>query len=179
MPVFATELSAMRDEPAPILDTVSADGAGVRLYVDPWARLVLNTPDGAFHVGVDPIRAFPITDPTSWISFCDPEGREIYCLETTNGLTADARRVLDEELSRREFLPLIHRILRVSGEATPADWDVETDRGPTRFTLDSEDDIRRLGPYRLLITDSRKLHYQVADIRALDASSRRLLERFL
>ena len=169
----------MRDEPTTRLDATSADGAGVRLHVDAWARLVVTTPDGALHVGVDPIRAFPITHPTGWISFCDADGREIFCIETTTGLDADARRVLDEELGRREFLPLIRRILRVSNEATPADWDVETDRGPTKFTLDSEDDIRRLGPYRLLVTDSRKLRYQIADLRALDSSSRRLLERFL
>ncbi len=169
----------MRDEPATNHNGVSTDGTGVRLHVDAWARLVLTTPAGEDHVGVEPIRAFPISEPAGWISFCDAEGRELFCLETTQGLSAEARRVLDEELGRREFLPVIRRIRRVSGEATPADWEVDTDRGPTQFTLDNEDDIRRLGSNRLLITDSRKLRYQIPDPRALDSASRRLLERFL
>ena len=48
-------------------------------------------------------------------------------------------------------------------------WDVETDRGPARFTLDTEDDVRRISAHRVLITDSRKLRYQVPDTRTLDA----------
>ena len=54
-------------------------------------------------------------------------------------------------------MPVIRRIVRISGEGAPSQWDVETDRGPTRFTLDSEDDVRRLGAHRVMITDARKL----------------------
>jgi hypothetical protein len=167
----------MRKESIP--DVTPSDGKGVQLALDAWGRLILSTPDGRRLVGVDPVRAFPITDPGGWVSFCDADGREVFRLRSPDGLEPASRRVLDEELARREFLPLIRRIVRVSGEATPVDWDVETDRGPTTFTLDSEDDIRKLGPNRLLITDSRKLRYQVADARALDGHSRRLLDRFL
>ena len=159
----------------------STDGAGlaIKLAVDEFGRIVLTTPDGARTVGVEPVRAFPITDPGGIVSFCDAEGREVVSLRSLEDLNPSARAVLDEELRRREFLPMILRIVRVIGEATPADWEVETDRGPTRFTLDSEDDIRSLGPHRLMITDSRKLRYHVLDSRSLDAPSRRLLERFL
>ena len=56
---------------------------------------------------------------------------------------------------------------------------METDRGPTRFTLESEDDVRRLGAHRVLITDAKRLRYHVPDTRALDPASRRVLERYL
>ena len=157
----------------------ASNGRGVTLSLDAWGKLVLGTPDGRRHVGVEPVRAFPIHEPTRWISLVDAEGREVHCLESLDGLTAETRQLLERELSLREFMPTIKRILRVSGEGSPSDWEVETDRGPTRFTLDSEDDVRRLGVNRVLITDARKLRFQVPDTRVLDSHSRRVLERFL
>jgi hypothetical protein len=149
------------------------------LSQDAWGRLVLIDADGKRHVGVEPVRAFPLTDPGLWISLCDPHGREIVSIESLEDLSPSIRQVLEEELALREFTPIIQRIVRLSGEISPSDWDVETDRGATRFTLDSEDDVRRISAHRVLITDSQKLRYQVPDIRRLDVSSRRILERFL
>ena len=139
---------------------------------------MVSTEDGPSYTGVDPVRAFPISDPTSWVSFTDDHGREIFCLRTLEGLTTEARTFLERELALRDFVPVIERVLRISSESTPCDWEVETDHGPTRFTLDSEDDVRRLGPYRVMIGDSRKLRYQIPDLRILDGQSRRLLDRF-
>jgi hypothetical protein len=156
-----------------------ADGRDVRISLDPIGGVVLTTPDGHRFVGVEPVRAFPITDPGGLVSFCDAHGAEVFCLRSIAGLDPASKKVLEEELSSREFVPVIRRIVRVTGEATPSDWEVETDRGPARFTLDNEDDIRHLGPQRLFITDSRKLRYQIVDVRALDGHSRRLLEKFL
>ena len=156
-----------------------ADAAGLIFTLDPWGRLVLETPDGARHVGVEPVRAFPITDPTRWIVFVDPDGREVLSLDALDGLAPASREARDAELSLREFVPVIRRILSVSSEGTPSEWSVETDRGPTRFTLDNEEDVRRLGASRVLITDARKLRYHVPDTRKLDVASRRVLERFL
>jgi hypothetical protein len=146
---------------------------------DAWGRLVLINADGIRHVGVEPVRAFPLSDPGRWISLCDGHGREIFAVQSLAELDPAIRRVLEEELAQREFVPVIRKIVRVSGETSPCDWDVETDRGATRFTLDTEDDVRRLGPHRVLITDARKLRYQVPDTRALDAASRRILDRYL
>src|SRR3954453_12154516 len=103
----------------------SSDGRGVLLSLDSWGRLELSTPDGRRHVGVEPVRAFPISDPAHWISFCDADGREPLSLKSPDGLPPEARRLLDEELALREFAPVIKRIVRVSGDNTPADWDVE------------------------------------------------------
>ena len=156
-----------------------SDGRGVELSLDPWGRLVVSTDDGQRYVGVDPVSAFPIADPTRWVSFTDDHGREVFCLETLEGLEPGSRRLLDRELALRDFVPVIKRIDRVWGESTPCEWEVETDHGRTRFTLDNEDDVRRLGPHRVMIGDSRKLRYQVPDTRALDSHSRRLLDRFI
>ena len=150
-----------------------------KLSADPWGRLVLTTPEGRVHVGVDPVRAFPISEPERFISFCDEEGQERFNLAAIDQLAEADARLLRAELANREFVPVIEKIEGVSCEGTPSDWDVVTDRGASRFTLETDDDVRRIGPHRVLITDTRKLRYQVRDVRALDSRSRRLLERYL
>jgi hypothetical protein len=146
---------------------------------DPFGRLVLIDAGGKRHTGVEPVRAFPISDPPHWISLCDAHGRELVCIESLDDLAPATREVLEEELALREFVPVIRRVVRISGETSPSVWEVETDRGATTFTLDNEDDVRRLGGSRVMITDSRRLRYHVPDTRALDHASRRILERFL
>ena len=103
----------------------------------------------------------------------------MFCLQTLEGLTPESRRFLEKEIALRDFVPVIARINRVNGESTPCEWEVETDHGPTRFTLDTEDDVRHLGNHRVMIGDTRKLRYQIPDTRALDAHSRHLLDRFI
>jgi hypothetical protein len=56
---------------------------------------------------------------------------------------------------------------------------VETDRGSHRFVLNVYEDVHRLGPHRALIIDGEAVRYLIPDVRALDASSRRHLERYL
>jgi len=146
---------------------------------DPWGRLVLTDGEGVEHPGVVPVRAFPISDPQGWVVVCDAEGRELVCIADLAGLPTDARTLLTEELARREFIPEIRRVLRVSSYLEPAEWEVETDRGRTSFVLKSEDDVRRLGPYRAMILDAQGIRYLVPDTRDLDAYGRRAVDRYL
>jgi hypothetical protein len=151
----------------------------IELSRDVWGRLVLTLPDGGRVVGVEPVRAFPITDPDHWIAFVDADGHEVLGLGSMEGLSPATARLLAEELGLREFVPVIRRIVRISGETLPADWEVETDRGLSRFSLENDEDVRRINDHRVFITDARKLRYQVPDLRALDPESRRALDRFL
>ena len=158
-------------EPAPAL--------ALGLSTDAWGRLVLRDPDGQEHVGIEPVRLFPLSEPARWIALVDPRGREVLVIEDPASLPPEVRQVLDEELSRREFQPILRRIVRVSSSTLPADWDIETDRGPISLRLEGEDHVRVLGPHRLLLTDSTGLRYLVPDVRKLEAPGRRLLERYL
>ena len=45
--------------------------------------------------------------------------------------------------------------------------------------LYGEEDIRRLAPPALLIADTHGIHYLIRDRGALDAPSRKILDRFL
>jgi hypothetical protein len=149
------------------------------LSLDDCQRLVLIDADGRRHVGVDPIRTFPLSEPDRRISLCDESGHEVAWIDDLAALRPSARRLIEEVLAVREFTPIILRILKISGDSAPSDWDVQTDRGTTRFLLDSEDHIRKLGRNRLLITDALGLRYQIPDAKSLDGASRRLLERYL
>ncbi|MGQ0634275.1 MAG: cyanophycin metabolism-associated DUF1854 family protein [Planctomycetaceae bacterium] len=155
------------------------DASPFHLTLDSFGRLVLTLPSGENHVGVVPVRAFPFSQPAGWVVFCDENGREVYCLQEPAQLTDDSRRLLEEELARREFVPQIERIADVTPGAEPTEWNVVTDRGSARFRLVSEDHIRRIGEHAALITDSHGVRYLIADLQALDAHSRRLLRRYL
>jgi hypothetical protein len=146
---------------------------------DPSGRLVLVDVQGERHPGVEAVRAFPISDPERWISLCDGQGREILSIDDLGELPAELAKLLREDLSRREFLPVIRRILAVSAEADPSQWHVLTDRGETRFFLASEDDVQRLGDFRGMLVDSNGVRYLVRDLRELDGPSRRILDRYL
>jgi hypothetical protein len=160
-------------------ETQKPSPAGFSLSHDAWGRMVLVDAQGVRHIGVEPVRAFPISDPDHWVSICDAEGRELVCVEDLAKLEPALRQMLVEDLARHEFVPVIQTILGVSADADPSHWEVETDRGRTSFLLNSEDDIRRLGPHKALVIDAQGIRFLIPDIRKLDASSRRLLERYL
>jgi hypothetical protein len=149
------------------------------LYHDEWGQLVLIDAEAVRHVGVTPVRVFPFSDPEHWLSITDASGRELVCIENPAELSPAVREVLQTDLLRREFVPIIRRIVHVSSILEPCEWLVETDRGRTAFVLKAEDDVRRLGPNQALILDSSGVRYLVANISALDAPSRRVLERYV
>jgi hypothetical protein len=142
-------------------------------------RLVLTLPDGTRHEGVVPVRAFPLAAPDEGLSMVSAEGREVAWVARLADLDAAPRRLVEEELAPREFIPRIERLVAVSSFITPCTWTVETDRGPASFQLKAEEDIRRLPDGALLITAGSGVLFSVADRFALDRPSRRLLERFL
>ena len=89
------------------------------------------------------------------------------------------RESLQADLVQREFLPLLIRILSISANSEPCEWEVETDRGRTKFVLKTDEDVRRIEVGRAMVTDANGMEYLIADLAALDATSRKYLERYL
>ena len=145
-----------------------------------FGKLILTNAQGERFVGVLPVRAFPILAPGEGISLLSTEGHEVAWVDRLGDLPAAYQSLIEDELARREFMPLLHRILEVSSFSTPCTWTVETDRGRTEFVLRGDEDIRRIGSGRsLLVADAHGIHYLVPDQKALDAHSKRILDRFL
>lgn len=153
--------------------------ADFELSRDAFGRLVLRGADGVEHVGVVPVRAFPIAAPEEGLSLVSADGRELAWIERLDALDPAQRGLVEQDLGSREFVPEIRAIHAVSSFATPSTWTVDTDRGPTTLVLKGEEDIRRLARTSLLIADRHGVQYLVRDIGALDRASRKLLDRFL
>lgn len=166
---------APRPEGPPDLWQGSEGGA---LFRDAKGRLVLEM-NGRVHEDLRSVRMFPVTDPDHWISLCDQEGQEVVCIEDLEALPESTRQLIVEDLQAREFIPVITRVMSISVAADPSEWHVKTDRGPTSFTLNDEDDIHRLSDFRILIIDSHGIRYLIPDIRQLDLSSRRILSHYI
>ena len=144
---------------------------------DDWGRLILILGNGQTYVGVEPVRCFPLSDPLKAIALLDQDGKEILTLPDLASLNPDARELLESELASRDFVPVIQRVISTSNPNPPCEWSVETDRGKTRFQLESEDDVRKLGPHRLMIADSHGIRYTIPDVRQLDSHTQRIVRR--
>lgn len=151
----------------------------LRLTRNPFGRLVLTTPAGEVVEGVMPVRAFPIQAPEDGISLVHTDGHEVAWIDQLSEVPEPAQSLIREELQSREFMPTILSIVSVTSFSTPCTWRVTTDRGDTSFVLRGDDDIRRVGPTILLVTDSHGIQFLIRDAATLNRESRKILDRFL
>jgi hypothetical protein len=166
---------ALVTHPAPV---AAADAFSLEL--SPFGKLVLTTAQGQRFEGVVPVRAFPIHAPEEGVSLIDTDGHEVLWVDHLAQCPEPAQDLLRRELARREFVPVIARIVSVSSFSTPCTWAVETDRGACEFVLRGDEDIRRVGADNtLLIADAHGIQYLVPDQLALDLQSKKILDRFL
>ncbi|MFZ3219685.1 MAG: DUF1854 domain-containing protein [Rhodoferax sp.] len=149
------------------------------LVRDGFGKLVLTVGDQRYE-GVAPVRAFPIQSPEVGIALVSQDGREVAWVERLDAVAEPARTLIREELATREFMPVIQAIASVTSFSTPCTWSVQTDRGATAFVLRGDEDIRRIGTAgSLLVADSHGIQFLIRDQYALDAHSRKILDRFL
>jgi len=144
-----------------------------------FGRLVLTTPEGDVFEGVVPVRAFPIQSPEVGVAVVHTDGHEVAWVDHLAALPEPAQSLIREELETREFMPEILSIDSVTSFSTPCTWLVQTDRGETRFVLRGDEDIRRVGPTILLVTDSHGIQFLIRDRLNLSKESCRILDRFL
>jgi hypothetical protein len=149
------------------------------LLRNPFGRLVLTTSQGEVFEGVVPVRAFPIQSPEDGIAMVHTDGHEVAWVDRLAELPEPAQSLVREELATREFMPEILNIDSVTSFSTPCTWRVQTDRGPTRFVLRGDEDIRRVGPTILLVTDSHGIQFLIRDRLNLSKASQKILDRFL
>lgn len=156
------------------------NSSGFALQRDAFGKLVLTTPNNERFEGVVPIRAFPIQSPEIGISLVNTDGQEVAWIEQLDAVDEPAQGLIRHELATREFMPVISTIVSVTSFSTPCTWRVETDRGNTEFVLRGDEDIRRVGTEGcLLVADSHGIQFLIRDHMALNARSRKILDRFL
>lgn len=134
---------------------------------------------GASSENVYPVRAFPISAPDDGFSIMSRDGHELVWINSLSQLEQSQQSLIKAELARRDLMPEILQILRVSSFATPSIWDIKTNKGEAQLTLQGEDQIWRTHGGKLLITDKFGLNFLISDIAKLDRHSRKILDRFL
>lgn len=125
-------------------------------------------------------RVFPLSNPTIYISILDGSGKEVGVLRTMDGLEPATLSIFQEELDRRYFTPQVDRIDALRSEAGMWRFDVQTQRGPTRFYVrnwrDSAHEITA-GRWQILSVDGAR--FEILKLEDLDAKSQRLLDQLL
>jgi hypothetical protein len=126
-------------------------------------------------------RAFPLSKPDQYIGLRDGADKDIGMLPTLEGLDPESRKIIDEELTRRYFLPVIRRVHAVKEEYGITTWDVDTDKGRHTFLVQNlRESVWEMVPgERAIITDKDGLRYEFPDIRKLDARTMSVLSRVL
>ncbi len=151
----------------------------IKLERNQWGRVVATLEDGTQYEDVSIVPLFPISDPRRWISVIARDGKEVAAITDPALCDMEIQKLLTEELTYRDFVPRISRVLSVSGTSEPCEWHVETNHGPTKFVLKAEDDIRRLSVHEVMILDANGGRFRVDDTRKLDPRSRRFIEWYV
>jgi Domain of unknown function (DUF1854) len=128
---------------------------------------------------VTPVLAFPFSAPTESISIVDEFGKEMAWVDRLEDLDADSQNTVNKYLAVREFRPIVLQITSVSTYSTPSIWMLETDKGPCKFELPSDESIRRLGGNSLVLTHANGMQFIVENLFALNSRSRQILARFM
>jgi hypothetical protein len=149
------------------------------LFRDESSQLVFVDDMGRRHVGVIPLRTFPISEPEGCISLLAEQGREIAFLDSLTSLPERAANLVRRELACREFVPVIRRIVSSTDDNDLPRWQLETDRGDTDAQVHVDDGLRRLGEHGLLVVDIHGLRFLIPHTADLDAASRCVLDRYL
>ena len=125
-------------------------------------------------------RLMPLSKPDSYISLAEDEDTEIGILVNPSALALESLKILQEELDKRYFTPIIQKIYRVKEQFGIHEWEVETERGHVTFAVRGlNQNIKQVPPARLFVTDVRGNRYDIPDYRELDAESYSHIQRHL
>ena len=157
--------------------------------LDPGRVRLFRTPEGVPRAVVEDevcclrvlvMCAFPLSRPHAYVSLRDGSNRELGLIEDVRALDRESRRIVEEEIERRYFLPEITAVYRLEGHFGTYDWEVETDRGRRSFVVRGRSEhIIQLPPARVAVTDVLGNRYQISDTTTLDRKSQALLYKVL
>lgn len=135
-----------------------------------------------FYPRVQVIRMFPFSDPEKYISIRTPDehSKEIGVIEDMKQISKETRKMLEEQLNLRYFTPIITKIINIKDEYGYAYFDVVTDRGACRFTINvGGHAVVHLSETRILISDIDENRFEIPDVTKLSARELKLLDLFL
>lgn len=141
-------------------------------------RLTLQ--DDRSWIKVSVARAFPLSDPDHYLGFLDANAKDAGLLYDPGLLDAESRKVVDEELEKRYFIPVVERVISVKEEFGTIYWVVETDRGEKEIVARNlRDNLMELSNTRVILTDVDGNRFEFPDVNKLDGKSQAIVLRNL
>lgn len=150
-----------------------------KLELDNWEHLQLIDASGTVYRNINVIPLFPLSAPEQGISILTDEFDELLCLADLSELDETYRELIRRELKFREFVPVIERVISVSGKTEPCEWIVDTNHGTTRFVLKAEEDVHRISNESINILDANGMRFRVENLQLLDKRSRSFIEWYV
>jgi hypothetical protein len=122
-------------------------------------------------------RLFPHSQAAEWISVVGKDGKEIGMLRSLDEMSGEGRELVLSELTQRYVYATIKRIISRKRRFDMIQWLADTNLGQVTFlTRNLRDQSQRPFPEHLIIMDVESNRYDIPDLTALDAESRRMLE---
>ncbi len=152
-------------------------------FLDPAALDFERTPGGILRLflpdrcypRVAVLRVLPLTSPDGWLSLRAGD-EEIGILRDLGALPLAARQLVEEDLQRRYFRPVILRVTKLAEAAGNFRWQVETDRGPFEFvTQHPRQSCLPVGDSHYIVTDIDNNRYEITEAASLDRRTRTYL----
>lgn len=135
-----------------------------------------------YYPRVKVVRMYPFTQKDEFISIRSTEehSREIGIVLRLSDLKEDTQEMLNEQLSLRYFTPIITKIRNIKDEYGYAYFDVETDHGNCKFTIQmGSNAVIHLSDVRILIMDIDENRFEITNVNQLTARERKKLDLFL
>lgn len=132
------------------------------------------------------LRAFPISNPTEFLSVREPDsrkmgrGKEIGMIRHMSDFDEETQTLFNEELDRRYFSPQLKKITSVKEKFGYMYWDAETSSGHVTFIMNNPfSNIRVLEDGRIIISDIDGNIFEIPDPKQLDSQSYKKIEIYL
>ena len=135
-----------------------------------------------FYPRVQVVRMIPFSDTQKYISIRTPDehSKEIGIIEDMKNVTKETAQMLTEQLNLRYFTPIIKKIVNIKEEYGYAYFEVVTDRGACRFTINMGGHaVVHLSETRILISDIDENRFEIPDIMQLSTKELKKLDLFL
>ena len=147
----------------------------VQLFRSPRGQLSLRT-SWEVHEEVSVRLAFPLDAPRQFVSFFAVDGSDLGMVERVDDLEESSRQLLEEELAKTYFLPVITNIDDIVEEFGVVEANIQTTSGPRHIEIRRiRQSIRLLPRNRALIEDAAGNRYELRDRHRLPRLTRDIM----
>ena len=169
-------------------------------YLDPEKTRFEQTKGGFVSVKIEPDeeytrvnlhKAFPFTRDREYISVRfistnelgmvkDSEIKEVGMIRNLDDYSPEQMEIIEKELSRRYFVPVIEKIRNIKEEFGYIYWEVMTNAGSRRFTThDMNNALIPVGGTRLVLVDVDGNRFEIPDYTKIDDKHRKHIDMWL